>query len=46
MEMAFRQGDFEEGVLVGIRKVGAHLALHYPHSGSKINELPDAPVLI
>jgi uncharacterized membrane protein len=46
MEMAFRQGKFEEGVLDGIRKVGAHLALHYPYAGQKINELPDAPVLI
>lgn len=46
MEMAFRQGSFEEGVLAGIRNVGAHLARHYPHSGAKTNELPDEPVLI
>jgi uncharacterized membrane protein len=47
METAFRQGKFEEGVIAGIRRVGAHLAQHYPQIGSnKINELPDKPVLI
>lgn len=47
MEIAFRDGKFEQGVIAGIRSVGAHLAQHYPHTGSnKINELPDRPVLI
>ncbi len=46
MEAAFRQGKFEEGTIAGIRSVGAHLARHYPHTGSKTNELPDHPVLI
>ena len=46
MEAAFRRGQFEEGVIDGIRNVGAHLARHYPHTGTKINELPDKPVLI
>jgi uncharacterized membrane protein len=46
MEAAFRRGQFEEGVLDGIRSVGAHLARHYPHTGTKINELPDKPVMI
>jgi uncharacterized membrane protein len=47
METAFRLGKFEEGVIAGIRRVGAHLAQHYPQIGSnKINELPDKPVLI
>jgi uncharacterized membrane protein len=46
METAFRQGKFKEGVLAGIRSVGAHMAKHYPHSGSKSNELPDQPVLM
>jgi uncharacterized membrane protein len=47
METAFRQGRFEEGVIAGVRSVGAHLARHYPHSGTgKVNELPDKPVLI
>jgi uncharacterized membrane protein len=46
MEAAFRAGRFEEGVLAGIRSVGRHLAHHYPHSGEKVNELPDRPVLL
>ncbi len=46
MEAAFRQGRFEEGAIAGIRSMGAHLARHYPHSGTKTNELPDRPVLI
>jgi uncharacterized membrane protein len=46
METEFRQGKFEEGVVAGIRSVGAHLARHYPHVGAKVNELPDQPVLI
>ena len=47
MESAFRQGQFEQGVIAGIRSVGAHLAEHYPQFGiNKINELPDEPVLM
>lgn len=46
MEAAFRQGKFEEGVIAGIRSVGAHLARHYPQSGAKTNELPDQPVVL
>ncbi|MDD5058365.1 MAG: TPM domain-containing protein [Sideroxydans sp.] len=47
MEASFREGKFEQGVIAGIRSVGAHLARHYPHVGTdKINELSDRPVLI
>jgi uncharacterized membrane protein len=46
MEAAFRQGKFEEGIIAGIRSVGAHLARHYPQSGAKTNELPDQPVVL
>jgi len=46
MEAAFRQGKFEQGVIAGIRSVGAHLSRHYPQVGAKSNELPDRPVLI
>lgn len=46
METAFREGKFEEGVLSGIRRVGRHLAQHYPRTGAKVNELPDRPVLM
>ena len=46
MEAAFRQSEFEEGVIAGIRCVGAHLAQHYPQVGAKTNELPDQPVIL
>lgn len=46
MEAAFSQGKFEEGILVGIHSVGAHLAKHYPHTGTKVNELSDQPVIL
>ena len=46
MEVAFRQGNFEQGVVAGVNSVGVHLAAHYPQTGEKANELPDRPVLI
>ncbi len=46
MEVAFRQGQFEQGVIAGVRSVGAHLARHYPQVGTKINELSDQPVIL
>jgi len=46
MEAAFRDGRFEQGVLIGVDSVGQHLTRHYPHAGEKTNELPDRPVLI
>jgi uncharacterized membrane protein len=46
METAFRQGKFEEGICNGIRQVGSHLEHHYPQDGTKINELPDRPVIL
>ena len=46
MEAAFREGQFEAGVLAGIRAVGEHLSRYFaPHSG-KPNEMPDRPVLL
>lgn len=45
METHFRAGRFEEGVIGGIRAIGAHLAHHYP-GGSQANELPDSPVVV
>lgn len=46
MEAAFRQGQFGEGVTSGIRRIGHHLAQHYPQTGAKTNELPDQPVIL
>ena len=46
MEAAFRAGQFEAGVLAGIRAVGEHLSRHFPARGGKSNELPDSPVVL
>ena len=46
MEILFREGKFEEGVIDGIVSVGMHLEHHYPHIGNKINELSDQPVIL
>jgi uncharacterized membrane protein len=46
MEAAFRQADFEGGVVGGIREVTRHLAEHFPPIGDDRNELPDKPVVL
>ena len=46
MEAAFRQGDFEGGVVGGLREVTRHLAEHFPPIGDDRNELPDKPVVV
>jgi uncharacterized membrane protein len=46
MEAAFRQGDFEGGVVRGIREVTQHLIRHFPPIGDDRNELPDKPVVM
>lgn len=47
MEAAFRQSNFEGGVVSGVRAVTRHLQQHFPpgnHHNS--NELPDRPVVV
>src|SRR6476659_9389222 len=46
MEVEFRRGNFEAGVIKGIEAVTRHLAKHFPKRGAERNELPDAPVVI
>ncbi len=46
METAFRQAEFQCGVVDGIQAVTRHLAQHFPASGANPNELPDKPVLV
>lgn len=41
METRFRRGDFTEGILHGIAKVGELLAEHFPREAGDVNELPD-----
>jgi len=46
MEVAFRQADFEGGVVRGIQEVTRHLVEHFPPIGGGPNELPDKPVVL
>jgi uncharacterized membrane protein YgcG len=47
METAFRQGQFESGVIAGIHAIGSHLQRHFQteREGGE-NELPDRPVIL
>ncbi|WP_310446150.1 TPM domain-containing protein [Thiobacillus sp.] len=46
MEAAFRQGEFERGVLDGIEQVSALLAVHVPPQDRNPNELANRPAII
>ena len=46
MEAAFREGQFEAGVLAGIHAVGEHLSRHFSPRNGKPNEMPDSPVIL
>jgi hypothetical protein len=46
MEVQFRRGRFEEGVIAGVKAVSKHLEQHYPRRDADGNELPDAPVVL
>ena len=46
MEAAFRQSNFEAGVLSGVQAVTRHLKQHFPFDRQDRNELPDKPVVL
>ena len=46
METAFKQSNYEAGVLSGVQTVTEHLVEHFPASGNRKNELPDKPVVL
>ena len=46
MEQCFRKGQFEAGVLEGIRAVGDQLVRHFPSDGQGPNELSDKAVVL
>ena len=46
METAFKQANYESGVVSGIQAVTQHLTKHFPASGTGQNELPDKPVVL
>ena len=45
METAFKQGNYEGGVVGGIQAVAQHLMKHFPASAAGRNELPDKPIV-
>ncbi len=45
METAFRQSNYESGVVSGVQAVTQHLAQHFP-ADDRGNELPDRPVIL
>jgi uncharacterized membrane protein len=46
MQQEFARGQFERGVVIGIRAISDLLAAHFPHAGESGNELPDKPVVL
>ncbi len=46
MQQEFARGQFERGVVLGVRAISDLLAAHFPHSGDSRNELPDKPVVL
>ncbi len=46
METAFKQSDFEGGVIAGVQALAHHLAAHFPTGGRIANELSDQPVVL
>jgi hypothetical protein len=46
METAFKQANYEGGVVSSIPAVTQHLMKHFPSSSADRNELPDNPVVL
>ena len=46
MEAAFKQADYESGVVRGIEAISQHLVKHFPDVSAGQNELPDKPVVM
>lgn len=46
MEVAFRQGRIDAGVLGGIARVSRYLETYFPRQAPGPNELPDRPVVL
>ena len=46
MELAFKRGDFEGGVVNGVQAVTQQLVTHFPAAGAGRNEMGDSPVML
>ncbi|MFL6660129.1 MAG: TPM domain-containing protein [Massilia sp.] len=42
----FAKGDYHEATLAAVNQVSALLAAHFPSTGPRPNELPDAPIVL
>src|SRR5258707_4535674 len=46
MQQEFARGQFERGVVIGVRAISDLLAAHFPPSDDGPNKLPDKPVVL
>jgi uncharacterized membrane protein len=46
MELAFSKSEFLSGTLTGIASIANVIGQHFPAQEKRINELPDAPVVL
>ena len=46
MEVAFRQSNYEGGVIDGVQSVARHLVENFPSDGRRRNELSDRPAVL
>ena len=46
MQTAFKQSNFEGGVIAGVQAVTKHLKAHFPVEVNDRNELPNKPVIL
>ena len=46
METAFKQSNYESGVIEGVQAVTRHLAAHFPAGSGNRNELTDKPAVL
>jgi uncharacterized membrane protein len=46
MQQEFARGQFERGVVLGLRAISDLLVTHFPPSGEGRNELPDKPAVV
>jgi hypothetical protein len=46
IEQSFRAGQFEAGLLEGIRRITGLLAIHFPGASDNVDELGNRPVML
>ena len=46
MEVLFRKGEFEAGVLQGVAEISAHLEKHFPQNDASKNEVSNKPIVM